>query len=663
MKVDLPGSRGRKSEGSSDGRAGSGAAAALYIALVGIVVLVGVASWLPRARLWGINHLAFYPPAWRIVLLAILGLSLIPRFGRYLYGSALRLYANLGSGVRHRRLAPALISIGATVMFLIFRSSTLLLGDGRLIADNLSHAFTDNSAATAHTARMILLHEPIAKGAFLLYCGAGSLMLPFKASSSAGIAVVSAVLGGLLTFILIRMLTKASISPAMRFWLATLALSSGSIQLMFGYVETYVPLVFFAVLYLASGSILIRRWSGRWIAATLACLLLAVFMHIMGLLLVPSFLLLLALHSGRFRSRRAESWLAIGLAVFIVAGSVMAGTFTRLTRFCLPLVMSGNTVGLFSAEHWVDISNELMLLMPTFPVLVVMGILIRRSGAARNFEYQQVGFNEPTSAFSTRVEWYFAVMLLVPALVFLILFYPRLGMARDWDLFTLTAGGLVMIAMLTLRRGATLVSRSSVGILGPPAVVLSIVMTAAWVGINASETRSVRRYEAILSYDRTHPQYAYETLARHHYCEGRLDKAATAMDLAADVAYNPRLIILLSNYYREMQRPVEAIEMLRRVLRKQPDHEKARNELVMLLYEEGRYDALMEVARWGMLYHPEQPIYHDMYGRMLILGGRTDEGVKVLEACKRLNPHPKALRQIERILKHVKDGRLASPGP
>ena len=119
--------------------------------------------------------------------------------------------------------------------------------------------------------------------------------------------------------------------------------------------------------------------------------------------------------------------------------------------------------------------------------------------------------------------------------------------------------------------------------------------------------------------------------------------------------------MMLSRYYSEMERPADAIEMLRRVLERQPDYEKARNELVTLLYEDGRYDALMETARQGVLYHPDLPIYHDMYGRMLILSGRIDEGVEELNTCKRLNPHPKALQQIERILKHVHEGATAQP--
>ncbi len=135
------------------------------------------------------------------------------------------------------------------------------------------------------------------------------------------------------------------------------------------------------------------------------------------------------------------------------------------------------------------------------------------------------------------------------------------------------------------------------------------------------------------------------------------------MEQAVAVAYNPRLLMLLSSYYTGMQRPADAIEMLRRVLRKQPDYERARNELVMLQYEEGRYDALMEAAHQGTLYHPEQSVYHDMYGRMLILNGHIDEGIRELNTCKHLNPHPKALEQIERILKLVRDGIGDTPLP
>ena len=51
---------------------------------VASVTLVGVASFLPEARLWGINHLAYFPLPLRVALLSLVVICFVPPFARIL---------------------------------------------------------------------------------------------------------------------------------------------------------------------------------------------------------------------------------------------------------------------------------------------------------------------------------------------------------------------------------------------------------------------------------------------------------------------------------------------------------------------------------------------------------------------------------------------------
>jgi tetratricopeptide (TPR) repeat protein len=232
-------------------------------------------------------------------------------------------------------------------------------------------------------------------------------------------------------------------------------------------------------------------------------------------------------------------------------------------------------------------------------------------------------------------------------------------MARDWDLFTITSVGLIPLAALVLRRFLSLAPRQVTSRVIVPGLVISIVLTVSWIGVNSSPERATQRYEHILSYDKTFMEYAYETLAKHYYDEGRLKKAITAMEEAVASSYNARLYIRLSVYYREDGRLLDAAGMLRPVLEQQPRYEKIRAEMALLLYRAGQYDEVLEIAGKGTEYHPENPLLHALYGRTLIRRGRIQEGAEELRELKRLNPPPDMLEDVDRILKQLKDeGKL-----
>ena len=618
-----------------------------FAALAVTLAVVGLASFIPGRRLWGLNHLAFYPAYVRVIALAAMGLAFLPRTARCITSALMAAVRFLRRRHAVRRIAvPAAAAVSVGIFWLL-RSSTLLLGDGRLVATNFEHASSPDYAVIVSSPRAIILYEAFAKGTALIYYYAARISVWVSGGTPVtGIQLVNCLLGGVFVFLLLRMVLKRQSGGILTVWTVFVILTSGAAELFFGYVENYTPLIFFGSLYVVSGLDYIQKGGGRRIAVVLVFLLLAVFMHVQGILLAPSFLLLL-LWRWRPCGRAGRLDFAYILSGLVAAGALSFALFTGYGKHFLPALANEETYGVLSPAHLADIANELILLLPM--ALVTVGFVLaagrRRTGRAAAGEEK-----DEDSARRHGLMQRFLLVILFPCLLFLMVFKPDLGMARDWDLFAMTALGLIPLSLFAARRVLGPSVRPEVERLTAPGVVMSTVLVLAWVGINASPDRSARRFEAILGYDLTRAPYAYEVLAQHYRNRGDMDGAIAAIDKGVSLTYNTRLTALAADLYEESGDNEEAIRLRVGVLARQPDYEGARRDLVLLLRKLKRYDELLEVSREGTRYHPQNPVYHYFYGMALLVLGDVEEGVDELLTCRRLGPADDVIADIDRVL-------------
>lgn len=645
---------------------------ALCASLVVLLILISAASFLPDKRLWGVNHLAFYPLPARIIALILMSLSFLPPVARKIYALVAGSLDILMSRRRLLMWLMVIISLTSIFIFFHFQSSTLLLGDGHLVVRNFEYASEGYTNVVTRDIKTILEKIEIAKGATILYYIAVKISEEiFSSTPVNGIKAFNCILGGIFIFIFLRIFLLSSIPAELRIWLAILVLSSGTMELFFGYVENYTPLIFFASLFLLSGFFLIHRSRKYWIFINLLCLLIGIFIHVQATLLVPSFLFLLVWTLAGKHRETALRWLTPSLAALILAGTFIARAFTGFGKHILTLRTTGDFYGIITPSHWLDILNELLILMPTFFLFVIMAALtLRRTGKRSIRDETMKKPGKPSSAknirsgewFSLKAEWHFTLLLLVPSLLFLVLFKPEIGMPRDWDLFTLTFLGLLPLALLIMNRFLKQTGIKAIYSITVPAAVMSILAGIAWIGVNAAPSRAAGRFEQILGYDRTNSNYVYEILSKHYYGEHQLDKAITVIEEAVSFSQNPRMYLILSNYYEESGRIDDAIDALYKIPQKWTNLEYAewaRRRLVTLLDRTGQYVKLEEVARDGTQNHPDKPIFHFFLGKSLLVQDRFKEGIEELNKCKSLNPPPAVSQQIDDVLKRLEtEGKL-----
>jgi tetratricopeptide (TPR) repeat protein len=619
---------------------------AVHVLLLSFWLFCATASFLPHVRLWGMNHLAFYPWPVRLAALAVMGASLLPVARREI----LRWSAMLSTSLAARRyFAAAALAIVALVLFVVFPSSTQLLGDGLYVQNNVERASKVDSGTLA---QVLKNPDPNYPGTEMLY-----LALPRVAARVLGVApldvlkVMIALFGASLVFIVSvafrspRLAAGEDTTP-----LVVLAFLSGAVQIFFGYVETYAPVMFFAALFVLSACLTIARRGFLW--APVVCALSAVAMHLLGILLLPALgVLVLWTAVGRNASRR----FMLGTLV-IAAATIAAVPLAVLTgpigRFLLPLTPGESTYAVLSADHLVDVLNEILLVLPGF--FALGGLVIALGWKQLSVGWRTDG-SVPESPDGRSGEFLptllFGLSLALPTLLFALLFKPELGMARDWDLFAIVIFGLWTPLFAILRRaGADAVGRRLLEAALPPILVTTAVLTASWIGVNADAGRSVERFESILTYDRTHAGYAYETLASHHHDRGDIVAEIHALERAVESSRNPRYLFTLGLRYYFMDEKERAVRTLETCLQIKPDHAQARQSLIQMLFFMERNEEMLAVGEEGARLFPQEPSYPFFEGMALVRLGRVSAAREAFDRCLRLNPSPEIRNEIEQIL-------------
>jgi tetratricopeptide (TPR) repeat protein len=613
--------------------------------LMMVYALVCVASFLPGLQLWGVNHLAFYPLPLRVLVLALIGLTFFPAVAQKAYAGAYKLAHTIKHGGRAVDSALTFVAVGSVAVFAGLRTSTNLLGDGQLIAQSFEAAWKGNEIVIMRSVGAIVTEERIAPGATLLYYGMAKLITGLLDKGPVwGIRYTNCVLGAFFVYIMANLLRRGPFSTEIRLWMLALVFFSSTMQLFFGYVENYTPLVFAGFLYLISALMVLHDRTRLWVPIVL--FVVSFYIHIQAVLFFPSLVYLLLWRLAHRRRLAVERYAGPALTAGVVLVAIAAG-FTGFGQFYLPLRGDELSYGLFSAVHLLDVLNEILILMPILPFLAVMAWIGRRRESGG--QPQAKGRKKAAGAtgwFAKRAEWQFAIVLLIPCFVYLFLFKPEIGMARDWDLFTMISLGLVPLALLIVNRFfRSAASTERAGAICSPAIVMTVVLGVAWIGINASSARSTARFEQILEYDKTHASYAYENLAIFYYDNGQLEKATEVMETACDISRNPRQYVRLAMYYDELGRLDEALDLMRSTVAKHPAYEKSRIYYVSQLEKRRLIDELLEASLAGTQHHPNNPMFWFYVGETSLLKGNIEAGVSAHRRCLELNPPPDARRR------------------
>lgn len=470
----------------------------LLLALYGIVFLY--CSWLdPSIRLWGINHLHFLPSGFSYLVAAgFLLLVLLP--DRILRRVAETIDQTLWPrSVTSRWMVACFAGLGALVLFWLFRSDTLLLGDGQILVNDAGGIGRNSDIL----GMALQTRTPLATMIYFFAAQTGRFQLGLDVITT--LQLISCFVGAVYVIAVLWFLGWATGSARVRIAGLGLLLFPGAIMLSFGYVE-YYP-VFFLSTFLYASLALRSISQSQTLLLPGAVLLLSILLHAAGSVLIPSFIFLLLVRYGgeSLRNFTQLKGVVIGvsaLLLLVLAWWFLSGEYELRGNF-LPLVSLDvrNTYTLFAYEHLLDYANLILLLCGAG--LLFAALLLIRPGAGSVLQ-------SPSSL----------VLIIMTAFQQLFVFAANtdIGFGRDWDVMISMGSGLLLLLFILIRE-----SDEKEIMMGSDAIRFSgamLLTVLPWIAVNASGQSTARRFESLLEMDKQfvgdyRTAYGYEVLAIH----------------------------------------------------------------------------------------------------------------------------------------------------
>jgi tetratricopeptide (TPR) repeat protein len=318
---------------------------------------------------------------------------------------------------------------------------------------------------------------------------------------------VSIVAGGCYLVALWSLARRLSRSVAEHVAIFGFLASLGTLQLFCGYGESYTLVTLLSVLYLAIAIDTLHGHRPLWHAA--AILMLATVTHMLAISLAPSFAIL-AWCNPRWRAllRRRKVQAPIVLLGLVGAVAAYALFYHGLQ---LPLVTpdAPGRYPMLSLRHASTLGNTLLL---TGPFGLVWGLVAlfrsRPSFPVRRFLGVAAG-----------------------GAALLIAMHDITMGGRDWDLMSFPALMLAVWGVVCLQ---SLQAGDTARTLGRVILPVMILHTALWIGVNASQQRSVSRLEQLLLGDTNQAtHYRLWVLGYYYMTQDGDDRDAEAADAFA----------------------------------------------------------------------------------------------------------------------------------
>ena len=576
----------------------------------GFMILIhAIASFFPKARLWGVNQLAYVSviPRWIIIILALL--ILVPKVNKICYDGLAGFFnlveKNLGRINRYYKYI--FFSLGGILPFWVFKAKTNLLGDGYLRARDIlagaKFSVTEPLDFYLHALVYRFLKLDANQTYILISCLAGAFFV-------------------FLALLLSHLLGKENKEKVFAF---VILVSMGSIQLFFGYVESYT-LVYIGIM----GYFLFSLWFLKGKCSLIfpgIALFFSISFHLSVIYLLPSLIYLCLSKSKReektfdFKSVFSVTFmlLLVGTGLFILS-TQNPDKISPATYFISIFGSSQDPYSLFSFAHLLDIINEQFLLSPAGIILWAMVI----------FCVRKINFKE-------RVVTFFAIVTFF-SFVFAFIMDPKLGYARDWDLFSSTGLGYTLLGIYL---GFNYFRQAKIKRLNYMILALTstaLFCTRPWIWVNAQEEKAVERFKALLNVDVERSGYGHEILAYHYRDQGLINKEMEEWERALSVVKNERYAVNLGISYGKLGRYQEAIDMFKRAIQINPNFANSYPNLGKVLVLIGEYDEAKKQYQMAINKAPYfLPAYKDL-GALLMVTGDYKEAILVLESAIKINP-------------------------
>jgi tetratricopeptide (TPR) repeat protein len=435
--------------------------------------------------------------------------------------------------------------------------------------------------------------------------------------------------------VLVAVLAHADRETKSGGYLLALSLTTGAIQLFFGYIEHYPPVALVTVLLLLEMRRLLDR--PRTLLISFGLFVLALFLHLSSVILIPA-LGFAVLRQWELRTPRARALALVETAGVAVAaffaweaifGNIphapslfgYLGVLLNTTQYLTGSTHDASSIAppLFSARHLLAFLNLQLLLVPIALPLAIAGLIrvgIRKLWS-RPWEF----------SLALASAGYFAAQFL---------FDPYLGAPRDWDTL---ATGAFPVAFLAARLLPDVLEsvRARALLIG-----LAAAHSLAFVLVNATPSSAIARFEEL-------PLAAGQvdfTMGTRALKSGDLPEAGRRFESVVQAAPYSTLGWFSLGMVHERQRDFEkAREAFTRALAsRQVDQRVAEDQILERLaraaMETGRNDEARRTLQLALNENPSSETARILSAVLALREQRPTDALQVVQPLLKTARHP-----------------------
>jgi len=448
----------------------------VYLSLIFLVLLRIIPFLYPASRTWGFNHLLFLSKEFTLIFFVIAAAGLVFPFLKISEGWSEKFInwfsaAFFESPKRFLYRAVFVFMMGS--LFVIFAAPTHFLGDGYQVINNI----------VAESGTFFKWSE----SGVILLLRMMKTIINIENNESAVIAIqVVSYLSGILSIWLFFCIAEFSSSDKFkRLLIFSASLFSGALLLFFGYAEHYPPLWVAMTGMLYGGLRFLKK--GKGLITGSVFLVLGIAFHLQMAIFIPGVIYLTSLRSDSFSSRiqyrRYLFWslviIFIGLLGILIYKYVTDLFFQSIVLQLFAGDSNSSQYAAFSLPHLLDMVNEILLISPAFLIFLTG---LRKSSIS-------VDSNKQTTLFLSIVS--------LGCFSFLLLVDPKLGMPRDWDLFSITIYPVTLLSIFLFDKDLLLRLKKLLF----PLTIFLIISVLPFLVENLDEASSIKYSEYLISLD------------------------------------------------------------------------------------------------------------------------------------------------------------------
>jgi tetratricopeptide (TPR) repeat protein len=575
------------------------------IALAASLGLILLAVYLGDGTLWGLEHFKYNPPyGWWLLGLLVLG-SLHFAFGWLPSAYVNRTMEKISRLIWGKYFVVRIfIAACSTGLFYLFRVQTAFLGDGYFLLNTFGRDEAYSSYAIKPISIWIIKLVQSAFGGYSYWTALSAFQ---TISIVAGFFVVY-------NFIAIAGLIADSARGRLLAF-GTMLFAAWSL-LFFGYIEFYPMLWLAAAFFVRYAISYAKGLSSFW--TVLLTFLLAVAIHLEALFFLPGILYLTAHRFARARieklSPRAWAGLTAAMILAVLAVVFAAGQLLpEMGNPFLPLFAADSTLqhySVLSIENLREFGNQFFLCVPAVLVLLALAF----SGGRREPDH------------TSRL----LGLLSFGSLAYQLTIEPKLGLARDFDLMTLSLLAPLLWLLYRIVRSDAPPVRAVLA-----AVLISLIATGSFIGANCVVATSITRAHDLLEYYGTKDKQGWLSFAKFLQAEGQTP-LGTEVNARINALFpeQGRYQTALSLISRG--KLAEAEHLVQSLIAAQPENGEFLAALAEIRVGQQRYAEAVNLYQQALRTHPNHRVYAGL-GRAYLSMNDFDRAIEALEKARELS--------------------------